>query len=445
MIEITEYLKQRIENDELLKDFQNDLGIIVIENSLEFKTSSILEKIKGELKETLAPKSELFLLAHLLYRTGYIKLPSPLKIKANIISDDTVYIPKNTEFTDGENIFLLENNLQLQADTLTEMKLQCAEIFKKTVTIDSGNLFFYIPLNVKYNELANVKLFYNKQELKYSQNFVDFFAEWSYEVFEDGFVKVVVKLKNDYSNNLQIGNDLEIEIYTLKARKDAPDNLAIIENGYNTVVSDIILTENYNQGLTLQDMKDIVKYGRGNIGDIITNEDYYQMILKHLKGDLKVLKIWQEKEEAEETVTDIFNINKVFVCYVDKDDNVRNATIDEIITAGIEKYIYGKEVVIRDTNLIDLNVTIDININAGYDNTIKTEIREQLTGYYDDIKNKIDVDTIYAQVFRILDDYFKKEPFKLKVLLSDKGDYRNRKVYRLLDNSISIMINGTLL
>jgi hypothetical protein len=443
-METTEYFKQQINNNEIFKNLENDTGVIFLENSTDYKINKAVETINQQLEEVTQPKSELFLLAHLLYRTGYMKLPQPLTIRAIINSDDDINLKQYSRFTDGENIFLLANSRQIQADTDVECEFSCMERYTKEITIDNGNLFFYIPLNITYREIAKVEILKDNKALKYSQNFIDFDSEYSYEINSDGYMQVVILLNNEKANNLKLDDKLTINYFVLNDRVKLPDGLSIIETGYNIIVKDIQPLTPLYKGLTLQDMSNIVKYGRANIGDLCINEDYYQFIMKNIKNIL-VLKVWQEQEEAKEVQTDISNINKVFLCYVTNDGLIRDTLIDEKITNLIQTQIYGKEVIIRDTNIYDLTLTIIIETKALYDSSIKSDILAYNIVYFDDLKNKINQELIYGTIFKLLDKKLNEQPFILQIHLSDKGDARNNKIYRLLNENIQIIINGVLM
>jgi len=437
-VPIDEYFLNLIRADDRLKDFEYDFGIGLISKSLDFKINTTLATIQNEIKELYYPTLERNLLAHLMYKVGYIRFKKPLQIRATLLSNDDIELDKDYRFSDGKDLFLLDNSIKLEAGIETDVTLTLKEKYTlNNVEIKESNLFFKIPLNVTYKELVEFEVYKDGIKLEYSQNFVKDEADVSIEIIEDGTLQLVVMLHNENGLNLDNGDTLNVNYYVSTDTKICPDNLAIIEDGdYNLVCKNLKVESNYQSPMSLQDMADMIKYGRKNLGDICLNEDYRQFIFKNIPN-LKALKVWQEREENLEYYDpNISNINKVFCAYITQDDKTYDEKINKDIQNFIFNELYGKEVVIKEANLIQLNVTIIIKTDESYSDTLVNSIKNQIIGLYDDLHTKIDEDTIYRKTFELL--VKNMNIFSLSVFLSEKGDYRNNKFFEIKSENINI-------
>ena len=438
-VPIDEYFLNLIRADDRLKEFEYDFGLGLISKSLDFKINTTLTTIQNEIKELYYPTLERNLLAHLLYKVGYIRFKKPLQVKTTLLSDDDVDLDKDDRFSDGKDLYLLDDSISLEADKETEVTLTLKEKYTlDEVEIKDSTLFFKIPLNnVTYKELVNFEVYKDDKKLIYSQNFVKDESEVSIEIINDGTLQLVILLHNEKALNLDNGDKLKVNYYLSTDTKICPTNLAIIEDGdYNLVCKNIKVNKNYQSPMSLNDMAEMIKFGRKNLGDICLNEDYRQFLYKNI-NNLKELKVWQEREENKEyNNPSISNINKVFCSYITTDNETYNEEINKEIKNFIFNELYGKEVIIREANLIQLNLSVIIKTNDSYSETLSNTIKNEIVGIYDDLHTKIDENIIYRKVFEILVKNLKV--FSLNVYLSDKGHYKNNKFFELKSENINI-------
>jgi hypothetical protein len=436
-IQYDKYFLDLIENDPKLKDFKNDLGLALISKSLDYKIKSTQQIISDEIKENYYPTQQITLLAYAMYRIGYFRFKKPIKLNLQCMSDDTVILPAGSRFSDGESLYLTENDYAFTADEEQTIVVTQAEKYTKQVTIDNGLIYFYVPLNTTYDKFTKVEVKKGDKILTYSQNFVKFESDYSYEIDIEGNFQLVFLLNNENGANLQKGDTLDITFYVSNNVSIVPNNMGLVENGYNLVVNNVSLNQAFEPFFNKEEMKQLIKYGRRNIGDIILNEDYRQFIYKNVAG-LQLLKVWQENEENKQNGYELTNINKVFCCYITKDDKVNDFNINKNIINTVQKHIYGKEVVIRTTEIKDLYLNVLIKTNEKYATGLVEIIKNDITGYYDDIYKKINKDIVYTNTFEIVRNRI--QTFSLSIDLTLKGDYKNEKVYRILLKNISVTI-----
>jgi len=436
-LQFDEYFLSLIRSDDRLKDFENDFGLALISKSLDFKINKTLAVINDNIKEMYYPTLESTLLANLLYRVGYIRFKKPMKLSVNIVPNEDYTLAKYTRFSDGKDLYLLDNETNILANTDNEIQLTLLERIELGVkNVENSNLYFKIELGVSYKDLVSFDVLIDEKPLKYSQNFIDLESELSIETDLDGMLSLVVLLGNESANNIKNGDELDVSYTITTDTKEAPNGISIITSGYDTVCKDIKVIENYTPPLSITEMQNMIKFGRKNIGDICINEDYKQFILKNI-GNIAHLKTWQEKEENEEyNSSSISNINKVFVSYITQD----NKTLDEYTSSQIQKLIYnnlyGKECIIRESIIVDLSVSIVIKTQDNYSNLAYDNIKNSIVGVYDDLENKISEKTIYADIFKTIHNMF--DVFELNVYLSDKGTYKNAKFFNVSSENISI-------
>jgi hypothetical protein len=433
---IDEYFLNLIKSDDRLKEYENDLGIGLISKSLDFKINKTLSIIEDEIRELYYPTLESTLLANLMYRVGYLRFKNPLKVKLDVTSNDDVTLEKFSRFTDGQDLYLLANEINISSNTPTQVTLSLEErIVSNDIEIKDANRYFYYDLGATYKDITKVDIYFNNNKLIYSQNFVDFDSEFSIECDINGYLKVVVLLGNEEANLLKNGDILSIETFISSDTSTTPDNMAIIGSDYNIVCNNIFTYENYMPYLSIDEMKNMIKFGRKNIGDICLNEDYRQFILKNV-GNIAYIKVWQEREEILEFNNSTSNINKVFVSYITLSNEVRNFDIDTQINNLFFKNLYGKEVVIRDANIVDVSVTIVIKTQENFTNIAYDNIKNNIIGVYDGKSKQISKNSIYAETFREVTKMF--GVFELSIYMSDLGSYKNNKFYRILSENISV-------
>ena len=190
------YFDDLIKGDPNLSNFREDLGLKLLSQNLEFKLSETLKQFNIDMRETRSPSLEKTLLAHLLFKVGYIRFKKPLRVRATVKNGVDKILPKGARFTDGEDIYYTEDATDLIADTEKDVILIAQNIFEKNYTISGATLYYKIPTFVTYKDLYRVEITKGTSKLKFSQNFVASDSEFSYEVHEDGLIYIVVLLGN---------------------------------------------------------------------------------------------------------------------------------------------------------------------------------------------------------------------------------------------------------
>jgi hypothetical protein len=372
-----------------------------------------------------------------MYRVGYLRFKKPLEVYADVISSEDVLLPRYTRFSDGVDVYYLPYEIFLPANVSTKISLTLQDVYSFSTSVSESTLYFKIPTNYTYKDLVGANVYRNGEQLKYSQNFVDMEADYTYEITSDGKFQLCILLKNYRGMNIEVGDTLDVEIIVSTDTTEAPENLNIIESGFTSVspCSNVVLKSNYKPYMSLDEMADMIRYGRKNIGDICLNEDYVQFIYKNFSEIFK-LKVWQEKEEEEENGTAISSINKVFVSYLKWDGTTGDIELDSRIIQYVQEQIYGKEVIVRNALVFPLQVTVLIETNDIFDNSLEQTIKNSVSGYYDDIHTPINNDVIYAKTFDVLRENLKY--FTLSTSLSDKGAYENRKYFNIKPADVTV-------
>jgi len=437
---IDDYFLGLIKQDPTLSEFQYDLGLGLISKSLDFKIGTTLAEIQKEVRELFYPQLETTLLAHLLYKVGYIRFKKPLEVYADVVSTQSTWLARNTRFSDGIDVYYLPYSVYLPANVTTKISLSLQDIHSFDVQVSDATLFFKIKTNVNYKQLVGANVFKDNNLLEYSQNFVSMTSEVSYEIKQDGLIEVCILLNNNRANRISQGDTLKVEIITSSDTQQTPEALNIIESGYDYVqpCSNVALKSNYKAPMTLDEMKDMITYGRKNLGDICLNEDYLQFIHGNFP-EIMQLKVWQEKEEEEEVGAIMSHINKVFLAYVKWDGTTGDRDLDSRITSYVQEKIYGKEIWIRDAKIYPLDAIIEIETDDVYDASLRQTIQNEIAGYYDDIHNKINKDVVYSKTFEILRENLRQ--FTLTTSVSDKGVYENRKFYTIVPADVDVIFS----
>ena len=430
------YFDALIKADNNLNFFKSDLGLKLISANLEYKIDYTQQKLSKDMKEMYFPEEEFTLLAHLLYRIGYIRFKRPLKINANITSGSEAQLAEGTRFTDGQDIYYLDEFAKFDANETREVTLTNSKQYVKEYTVTDAILYYKIPTNVTYKDLQSVEIKRNGISLKYSQLFVKYDSEYSYEIQSDGFVYVVILLGNTNGLNIQLEDVLTAKIITAPDTVEVPNNLSIIENGYDLAIPEISLNQSYSAPMTIDDMKEMVQFGRKSRGDIVLNEDYRQFILIGV-GGIKEVRVWQEREETEEVGYKIENINKLFVSYIGEIDNV---SLDNEIINTIQDNIYGKPVTIKEAIIVPINVSILLKSNESISSATTQKIKDEIKGYYDDVHRVLDESRIYASVFKVVSTDI--NDFLINVSITNKGNFKNRNFFEILASNISINIES---
>ena len=432
MVGTNSYFDNLVESSDDLSEFKNDLGLRLISENLEYSIERTEESIKNAISGLYDPKEELILLAHLMYRVGYLRLKKPLVISATITSGDAVILPKGTRFSDGIDVYYLNDAVSLQENIEGVITLTNSLEFNSTHTVQSAKRYYKIATGLTYRELSGFEVKLGNKRLTYSQLFVANDSELSLEIQSDGKIFIVVLIGNTSGVNISIGDELSVKLISTPDTNKAPSNLAIIENGFNIAIPSINVLRNYEPPMSIQGMKDMVQFGRKNIGDIVLNEDYNQFLLKSVSG-IEMIKSWQERDETRETGYKLSNINKVFVSYIGVDSNIG---LDAEIVNAINAFIYGKAVEIKTAVIIPFFVGITIKTNEGVSAELINNIKAGLVGYYDGIKRRKSKSAIYKTVFEIVSESI--SVFDLTVNTTDTGVYKNREFFEIKNDNISI-------
>ena len=425
-----------VNTDARFKGLEHDIGLRLISEELEYKIDYTKKKLEQDVRGIYDPKEELALLAHLIYKIGYIRFKKPLEVKATLknLDSEIASIYKGMRFSDGADIYYSDTNINLNINEEAEVKFICKNVYKKTHAITDATLFYHIETNTSYKDFVGAKITKNGDPLKYSQNFIEWGADYSYEIDGNKNVKIVIMLNNENGRSIQLGDELEVIIETAPDTKIPPDGLMVIEDGYELVIEDNITIENgYIPPMSIQEMKDYIKYGRQNIGDLVLNEDYRQFILRNI-GGIDEVKVWQEREETKQNGWSVSNINKIFVSAVatqETKDAIKNL---------IEEYIYGKEVVFNSPVINDILINAIISTKQSIPSTAIKNIKQLLSGYYDGIHKKMSKESIYTLVFQEL--LKEIDDFALDIQLSQIQDYKNENFYKVDYDNIVIQVTS---
>ena len=447
MITPKEYFLDIIKKNDKYSGFESDLGIILMAETLDFKINQVEERRAFNIQELSYPQTEEILLAKLLYEVGYVRFTLPLVVQCFLTSQETITLYGGFEFTSGDNLFMLDETiLTLTAGEPTLCHATLQQVHEEEITLSHNRVYSKHVTGFNYKEIHKIQVSKDGELLKYSQNFIDYDADYSYEIDPLTNNVVILFLKeNDKGKNLKGGEVLELSVFTTSSNEDAPEGLAPIDNT-QLVVDNIIISQNYRPPLGIEEMQHIIRYGRKSNGDLILNEDYRQHIMKNVSG-LLFLKVWQEKEENLETGADISNINKIFYSYILEGDEttpdserVNNLAINAQIQKTIGEAVIAKETIFKEAIIVTL--TLNINITTEETHILNTDkvVKSALVGYYDDSIKLISQAQVYKKVFTSLKN--KLNVFDLTVEMDNKGIKHNQIIYKLDKDSVNVTING---
>lgn len=441
-IEKEQFFLDLVRNNPILKDFENDLGLILIAKSLNFKITEALQDESKFISNLYNPTTENELLAFLMYKVGYIRFKKPLQIKALITNKDvsSIILNKDTKFTDGQNVYFLNDAVSLDTNIPKDAYFTLKEKYVKEVQLNSNKVFFHIPLGTTYKKFVEceVKALKNGSLLEYSQNFIKLESEVSYEIDLQGNMSAVIQLANTFANNLTQGDILEVTTIVSGDITTQPRGLSIIQSGYNLGIDNISIHQNYNPPMDIDEMQDYIKFGRKNLGDLVLNEDFRQFFLTNIPN-LEVIKVWQERTKTVEYTPDISYINKVFCCYIDKQGSNNNPQIDIDMKKIFNDYMSSREIIIERTEIFPITVFITIKTNEVFYESYKNEIKSNLVGYYDDIHKILNQTISYKKVFEIV--VSKLKVFSIDLAISDKQAFSNTKIFHISDANVNIVVD----
>jgi len=438
MAEISKYFIDLARSKEQTSGFENDLGVQFLAKGLEYKIDQTQKKIQEDVREMYSPRKKGTLLAYNLNKSASIYFKKPLIVKAKLLSDKDITLPKSTRFSDGNDVFYSVSPIIATKDIEQGIVLVCEIVTTQTFLIEEGKVFSYFDTGYKYDEIHKIKVVRKDKELNYSQNFIDWEGDYSLEIDpKTEEVSIVALLENERGNNLKTGDTLMVEVHTTSDLKEVPAGLMIIDSGYDLVIKNIEIQSNYSPPLTTKELIDNFKHTRYTYGDIVFNENFKQLIEKKVTN-IELLKVWQEREQTLETGYNTGNINKVFISYVDKSGNTANPDLEKQISQTVFDAIHGRMPVFKQAEIIEIGVAIEIKTNEPYPQTINDTLRGQLLGYYDDINSLLNETSFYGLVFTELKKVI--TVFELSVRITDKGQYRNRKIFHVGKDKVSINV-----
>jgi len=432
--DINKYFLGLVKSDPRLSGLDGDLGVVALANELGYKIDDAIKRETNLFSEFYDPTGETKLLARLMYELGYIKLQKPLVITADIKSGVDVSLDRYQRFTTGVDVFMLDEEVNLTATEIKTLTLTMGSRREITATVDN-NLYFKIPLNTTYKQLYDFKVYRDGEELKYSQMFIDKDSDVSLEIKLDGELLVCVRTKNTNGLNIQLNDILTVEVFESIASDDVPENLAIIGD-FDILCENIVKSNTYESSLNINEMQNILRYNKNFNNSIVYNEDYKNLIKEKIRG-IYLIKVWQQEQEDRENGASACNINKVFVSFLGNGD-VGQTIMKKSITDIVNDTVYGKYV----EHVSPLYVPLDIDISIT-NNTKKSipaakldEIKNLISGYYDDIDRRINKSIIYLQIIKVLADY----NIDVDITMTEKPEATNATFYNIEIANIDILV-----
>jgi len=429
--DVLNYLMGRIGQNEDIRYLLLDGGVSSLASVLGYKIDQSVAQQNADLSEFFYPTSELFLLSKLLYEVGYMKFPRPLKVRAKITSNDDVVVPQYERFTNGTDVFLLEEGTTLMGGQAKYAIFSRELLVQKNIVVTSEKLFFKVLTELSYKEITRVEAYKNGTLLKYSQQFIDYSSDYSYEIRHDGTMQLVFSIGNTMGQNIQGGDTITVNIFKT-SRIETPDNLSTISQGYDIIVEEVELYDVGEDPMTIEEMQDIIKYRKNINATLIYNDDYRWHILQNVAG-IKELKVWQQEQEDAENGVESCNMNKLFLTYI---PNTDGTNLNQEITDLIWNTMYGKVVSIKEPFISDVSVTIDILYNTSQEATTTAieNIKSKIVGYYDNQYSRITKYGVTALVFTSLSGI----DIDLEVDVSGTETLSNRSFNRVLYDNITI-------
>lgn len=434
--EIRQYFLAKVLADPRLQKYQNDLGVEVLGYEIDYIANQLLLSESSKLAEFYDPQSEAILLADLLYKLGYLKLQKPMKIQLDIKSGKYVYLEKYKRLTDGINVFLLDNDGSINANATKTFVATMGSKRSINATIDSGTLYYHIPLNTTYRKLYDFKVYCNGALINYSQALTNKNGDYSLEVDIGGNLSIVLKLNNPNGNNLSLNDAIQIDIFETTPSDTVPTNLAVIDD-FDIVCENILKYSNYEQYMTIEEMQSILKYNKNIANTLVYNEDFKNFILANVTG-ISMIKVWQQQEEDLENGTLGCNINRVFVSFIE-DGLKPRTTINQEIRQSVYDTVYGRYADIRLPDIVTPTITLNVtnNTKASIPILKQDQLKEHLSGYYDDVMRTLSLAIIYKESIKFLDDF----NVDIELSIDGKTTAKNNTFY--LVNTSNITVNVT--
>ena len=432
--DITDYFSNLVASDPRLEQYTNDLGIISLGNELGFKVDEALANIRNQFTEYYEPTSEVVLLAKLMYEIGYIRFQKPIIISLTIKSDADVVIDKHQRFTDGIHIYIIRESVSLTADTEHTIELTRGSIRTVTSVVEIDSLYHKIRLNTTYKKLFDMETNRGGDTLEYSQSFVSESSDTSLEVDVSGNLSIIVRRDNTNGSNVLLGDTISVDIFETEPTDTIPTSMAVIGIA-DIICTNIIKNKSYEPYLSVSDMQRILKFNKNINNSIVYNEDYKGLIRAKIGGILH-LKVWQQEDEDIENGALDCNINKVFCSYI---PTTEGQNLDSLITGLIGSTVYGKYTTIRTPVIYPMVISIDIvnNSKQSIAQVKQDEVKNALSGYYDDIEKRLTKAVLYKVIVGILKDH----DIDVDIVMNEKSnEYINALFYNIDINDITILI-----
>lgn len=432
--DITDYFKNLVASDPRLEKYTKDLGVISLGNELGFKVDAALQDIRNQFTQFYEPDSEVILLAKLMYEIGYMRFQKPLLVSLTIKSDTDITLDKYQRFTDGINVYILEDSVSLVADMESTITLTLGTIRTITSTIDIDSVYHKIPLDTTYRKVYRFEAKRGSDALEYSQAFISESSDVSLEVDINGDLFLVARRNNIHGSNILLGDTITVNVFETIPIDTTPTSMAVIGN-FDIICTNITKYENYEPYLSISDMQRILKFNKNINNSIVYNEDYKGLIRAKISG-IDFIKVWQQEDEDRENGALGCNINKVFCSYIPA---TAGANLDNKIRNLIKTTVYGKYVIFRDPSIFNVSVKIQIvnNSKKSIATVKQDELRAKISGYYDDIEKRLTKAILYKDVVNTLTD----NDIDVDITMGKKSlVFENAIFYHISEEDVSIEI-----
>jgi len=382
------HFSRLIEEDATLKPLLEDVGMQKIIEVVAYSQELRLNQELVSLAESVYPQSMKMLLLKLMRETAYLRLKKPLVVEFSIESKTDIILPRNAKFTSGNKLLYLNSSANLNVNEKSKVRATVGFFRKKRVTIDSTGLVTRFKLGCTYLELTGVEgistmlrfdknfNIANSNMLRFSQNFNIANSNAMFNIDMDGEMELILK-----NSQFQKGAIIDIYIFTSPTEAGEINRLAYI-NG-SMIIEDINIIQKATEPMTPKEILEILTYDRGILGDIITNNDY-KTFLQNALSNLKLIKVWFEKEESRQNGFSLSNTNKVFISYLNSTvtDDGLNSRIEDLIISKVQ----DRAVIFVPPTIVTPTITIDVY--GAFSEQETASIKNLLMGKYSTISRK---------------------------------------------------------
>jgi len=401
----------RCANSPLLKSLVNDVGIQNIVKTLAYSQEQRQKELLVEMSELINPRSEKVLLHKLATKHAYLRLQQPLEVKFRAYNPNGILYPKHTMLTDGANMYITKYDYTAQPNQQIEVKAMFA--FKRSMNANiNTNIYTKVDLDCTYRELSNIDVRVGDKQLIRSQCFIDPKSHYMLEISPKNTMILVVR-----RHDLNVGDTLDIDIFTSSVSATAPSKLSFIEYS-DTIIDNIEIHKPAVPFDLTKELRDKFKYDKNPIGSLLFNEDYYHFIRSNVQP-FTYLEVWLE------------DCNKIYVSY----ESIVNQ--DESITKLIHATTPNKEIIFVAP--IFLNTSISLTLTNYTLNSIPSSlldtVRALLIGRYDK-SNPLSKSKIHRKLSDILDEDIE---IHIDIELPVLG---NGKIIEVTNNDIEIEVKN---